>query len=117
MKTISPTIQKELVKRLVEEFQPEAIYLFGSYAWGTPGVGSDIDLMVIVQESEQTPSRRSARAHRSLRGLLVPVDILVKTLDEFNRYRSVYASLESQVAEKGKLLYGTERRTGKELAG
>jgi uncharacterized protein len=107
MKKISPTIQKELVDRLVEEFHPEAIYLFGSYAWGTPGDASDIDLMVIVQESKQTPARRSARAHRRLRGLLVPVDVLVKTRIEFNRYRSVHASLESQVAEKGKLLYGS----------
>lgn len=112
LKKITPKIQDELIKRLVEEFQPEAIYLFGSHAWGEAQEDSDVDLMVIVSESIQTPARRSARAHRSLRGLLVPVDVLVKTIGEFNRYRSVHASLEARVAEKGKLLYGSERRIG-----
>jgi uncharacterized protein len=110
MNNIPSKIQDELVKRLVEEFQPEAIYLFGSRAWGDAQDNSDVDLMVIVSDSLQTPARRSARAHRSLRGLLIPVDVLVKTIDEFKRFRSVHASLEAQVAEKGKLIYGSERR-------
>ena len=103
-------IRNQIVRRLAQEFQPEAIYLFGSYAWGTPVEGSDLDLMVIVRDSQQTPAQRSARAQRSLRGLLVPIDVLVKTREEFNRYRPVHASLEAQIAEKGKLLYGSEKR-------
>jgi len=42
-------------ERLVAEFQPEEIYLFGSRAWGVPRSDSDVDLMVIVPHSDERP--------------------------------------------------------------
>ncbi len=110
MAEISPEIRKEIVRRLADEFDPEAIYVFGSYAWGTPTRDSDLDILVIVSESQQTSLERGLRAQRSLQGVLVPVDVLVKTRSEFERYRPVYASLEEQVYEKGKLVYGRKTR-------
>jgi predicted nucleotidyltransferase len=41
MKTLDKDILDEIVQRLVAEFQPEQIYLFGSRAWGEPEEGSD----------------------------------------------------------------------------
>ena len=37
-----------ITRRLVEVYNPEAIYLFGSYVWGVTTEDSDIDLMVLV---------------------------------------------------------------------
>jgi predicted nucleotidyltransferase len=37
----------EIVRRLVEAYQPERIYLFGSLARGEGGPDSDYDLMVV----------------------------------------------------------------------
>ena len=105
---IHQVLDQEIVPRLVTEFQPEAIYLFGSYAWGQPTEESDLDVMVIVNESQQTPAQRAARAQHCLRGLRLSVDVLVKTRSEFERELPVYASLEAQIAEKGKLLYKKE---------
>ena len=48
MKAAYEDLLQAATQRLVAEFQPEEIYLFGSHAWGTPGQDSDIDLMVIV---------------------------------------------------------------------
>jgi predicted nucleotidyltransferase len=79
----------------LDEFQPEQIILFGSHAWGRPNDDSDVDLLVIVSESKERPTRRTTRAHRCLRGLLAPMDILVKTRSEVERFRDVYASLEA----------------------
>ena len=42
---------QEVTNRLVEAYQPIAIYLFGSYAWGEPNEDSDIDLMVVVDNN------------------------------------------------------------------
>jgi predicted nucleotidyltransferase len=39
---------QELADRIVREFQPERIILFGSHARGTAGADSDVDLLVIV---------------------------------------------------------------------
>lgn len=68
---------------------------------------SDMDLLVIVEKSREKPIQRAVPAHRSLlRGMKVAVDVLVKTRKEFERYTSVKASLEAQIARDGKLLYG-----------
>ncbi|MDT8444223.1 MAG: hypothetical protein RQ722_08015 [Desulfuromonadales bacterium] len=40
-----------------------------------------------------------------LEGLRVPKDVLVRTRQETEKYRHVFASLESQVLEKGRVLY------------
>jgi predicted nucleotidyltransferase len=112
MQEISPTLRKEVVRRLVDEFHPEAIYLFGSHAWGKPDADSDMDLLVIIEKSGEKPIQRAVRAQRSLRGVKVPVDVLVKTRREFEQYTSVKASLEAQVTREGKLLYGRKTRTG-----
>jgi uncharacterized protein len=106
MKTITAALRKDVIRRLVDEFNPEAIYLFGSHAWGKPGGESDMDLLVIVSRSRQKPIQRAVRAQRSLRGVKAPVDVLVKTRKEFERYSSVKASLEAQITREGKLLYG-----------
>ncbi len=61
MKTLSPELLKQAVDRLVVEFRPEAIYLFGSHAWGVPTDDSDVDLFVIGPESGESPvAARSA---------------------------------------------------------
>jgi len=99
-------IRDEIVRRLVAEFDPETIILFGSQAWGEPDEHSDLDLMVIVAESGEPPLERARRARRCLRGVGVPLDVLVKTREEFDYFRPVVASLEHRVAEEGEVLYG-----------
>lgn len=93
-------------QRLVAEFQPEEIWLFGSHAWGTPTVDSDVDFMVVVRHSAESPVRRSQRAHRCLRGLRMPKDVIVPTRDQVDRYRHLRASLFHQVIARGRKLYG-----------
>lgn len=108
MTVISASTREEIVRRLVNEFQPEAVYLFGSYAWGKPDEESDLDLMVILPESSESPIELAVRAQHSLRGVRAAVDVLVKTRKEFEHYRPVKASLEAKIATKGKLLYGSK---------
>ncbi|MBM4078966.1 MAG: nucleotidyltransferase domain-containing protein [Planctomycetes bacterium] len=106
MKTVGPKVLDEIVKRLVPEFHPEEIILFGSHAWGTPTEDSDLDLLVVVSESKETPHQRAVRAHECLQGIGVSKDILVRTRAEADKYRHVYASLFCKIFEKGKVLYG-----------
>ena len=106
MKNVSQHLLDEATRRLVAEFQPEQVWLFGSYAWGQPDEGSDLDLLVVVPQSDETPVRRAQRAHRCLSGLNVAMDILVKTRPEVERFRHVRASLENLVLNRGRLIYG-----------
>lgn len=96
----------EITHRLVNELNPDKIFLFGSQVWGRPGEDSDIDLLVIVPQSNETPTKRATRAYRSLRGVRAPIDVLVHTRAEVERGQRVYASLISEVLERGRVLYG-----------
>ena len=63
--------------------QPNIIRLgyFGSYARGDWGVGSDLDLIAIVNETSQPFERRALQW--DLKGLPVPAEIIVYTLSEW----------------------------------
>lgn len=95
----------EIVRRLVEGLHPERIVLFGSYAYGTPTPDSDLDLMVIVDDSDEAPVHRDQKAHAYLRGVMVPVDVLVYTRDEVERQATVATSLARTVIDRGRTLY------------
>jgi len=56
---------------------------FGSYARGNWGVGSDLDVVVIVDESADAFERRAIGF--DTRQLPVSVDLLVYTIDEWER--------------------------------
>ena len=58
-----------------------AVGCFGSYARGDAGVGSDLDLVVLIQESSVPFERRAA--HWPPEALPVPADLLVYTLAEW----------------------------------
>jgi predicted nucleotidyltransferase len=106
MQAITEDLLKTATQKLVTEFQPEQIWLFGSHAWGNPHDNSDVDLFVIVRDSDETPIRRAQRAHRCLRGLRMPKDVLVETRQEVDRVKGVKTSLESFILSRGRRLYG-----------
>ena len=59
MKTLDENLLETATQRLVAEFQPEQVWLYGSHAWGNPHDDSDVDLLVVVPHSDETPIRRS----------------------------------------------------------
>lgn len=62
---------------------PETLYIgyFGSYARGDWGVGSDLDIVVIVADSHRPFWQRAADWDTT--GFPVPVDLLVYTQEEW----------------------------------
>jgi predicted nucleotidyltransferase len=73
----------ELVRRLVDVYHPERIYLFGSTARGEAGPESDYDLMVVVPDDTPAPLRDSGRAYKAIWRLGVASDVLVWTHSDF----------------------------------
>ena len=96
----------EIVRRLVEAFHPERVYLFGSRARGEGGPDSDYDLMVVVSEADEPGYRLAQRAHRLLSGLGTAADVLVWTLQAFESRLHLKASFPSTIVREGRLLYG-----------
>jgi predicted nucleotidyltransferase len=105
-RTVDSELLAEIAKRIETALHPEQIILFGSYAWGQPNDDSDVDLFVIVPESDEPPHRRARAIYRSLRGIGVPVDAVVLTRDEVERSRHVRSSLAAKVLAEGRVLHG-----------
>ena len=86
--------------------QSERIYLFGSYAYGTPDENSDFDFYIVIPDSGITP----LEAIRNARFALLPlsrrtsVDILADYQSRFDM-RSKLNTLERKIANEGVLLY------------
>ncbi|MBN1935396.1 MAG: nucleotidyltransferase domain-containing protein [Anaerolineae bacterium] len=105
MQVVDQDLLQEITRRLVAQFQPEQIILFGSHAWGVPDRYSDVDLLVIVPDSSLGDYERAVLGHRCLSELNIPKDILVRTRAEFDFFSQARASLEYQIAKRGKVLY------------
>lgn len=100
-------VLNEILRRLVEAYRPERVYLFGSHARGETGPDSDYDIMVVIPHSDQPAYRRAQHAHGLLWDLGRAVDVLVWTHDAFVSREHIKASLPATILREGKLLYAT----------
>ena len=89
------------VKRLVEVYNPETIFIYGSQAWGNPDEESDLDLLIVLDHSEEKPYKRILRGLKSLRGLKIPKDLMVYTKAEFDDLAKDRASLCYKIKQEG----------------
>jgi predicted nucleotidyltransferase len=103
--TTSPVLG-EMVRRLVEVYRPEKIYLFGSVARGEATADSDYDLMIVVPDTSISTLKQNRAGYRALREIGVPRDIFVSTSSDFNKQLHLKASFPSTVVREGLLLYG-----------
>ena len=98
---------QEATKRLVEAYDPVAIYLFGSYAWGEPNEDSDLDLMVILSDSSEVVFSTHKKGKLALRDLKIDNDLIVANKHYFDKTASKSSTLEYKIKNEGKRLYGT----------
>ena len=106
MKQVTTELLEQITQKLVATLNPEQIILFGSHAYGEPNEDSDIDLLIIVSQSNEPRYRRSRLAYRALRGIGVPTDVIIMTREEVKRKVNVRSSLISRVIHDGRVLYG-----------
>lgn len=103
--TSNNAILAEAVRRLVEAYRPERIYLFGSVARGDADADSDYDIMVLVPDGSSRDRLDCDTGYRALRGLGISKDILVWTRSDFEERLHLKSSLPSTILREGKLLH------------
>ena len=94
-----------IMERLIDAYEPERIYLFGSKARGDYGPDSDFDLMVVVSDAAPVEQQRSRLAYEVLRGTGTAADVLVWTRGAFESRLHLAASLPATVMREGRLLH------------
>ncbi|MCK4628287.1 MAG: nucleotidyltransferase domain-containing protein [Sedimentisphaerales bacterium] len=101
---ISQKVLQKAANRLAEQFDPQRIILFGSYARSMADEHSDVDLLVICPFQGK---RRKLMVvmDRALRGLNFARDIVILTPEEFERDIQIPGTLARTVRHEGKILY------------
>lgn len=93
-----------ITERIVRQFNPDRVILFGSHARGTAQEDSDVDLLVVLPEVAD--KRQTAIAiHNALNDLPVAKDIIVTTPEEINRRGHLVSSILRPALREGKVLY------------
>ena len=105
MPTVTEAQIDGIVRRLVDEFDPVRVILFGSQAWGEPTEDSDVDLLIVVDESDESLPKRASRAYACTWGFGIPMDLLVWTADETARMAESSTSMAAEILERGTRLY------------
>jgi predicted nucleotidyltransferase len=95
---------EEIVRRLTEAARPSRVIVFGSVAAGTPTDDSDIDLLVVV---DQVADERveSVRLRRALRGVGMPVDVIVMRSDRFQATKDFIGGIAYPANKYGRVIY------------
>lgn len=93
----------DVSERIVRRHAPDRIILFGSYAYGVPDEGSDIDLLVVLP-FEGKPYRKAAEILSDVHAGF-PLDVIaVRPGDLERRYREADPLIRDAV-ERGRVLY------------
>lgn len=96
------------LKLLADQFHPEKIILFGSYAYGQPDQESDVDLLVVktIAKSSVSERREILKAWRPLRwaGKPLAFELLVVSPLEHEARLSEGGCFYSTIARRGVLL-------------
>jgi predicted nucleotidyltransferase len=97
---------QQIVRVLIQQYQPERIILFGSYAYGEPDSASDIDLL-IVRQTDRPFHKRWAEVCRLVSHLRrgVPFSPFVITPEELEQRLALRDPFFQEILEKGETLY------------
>lgn len=111
---ISPETIDGVAKAIAENFHPEKIILFGSYASGNPTPDSDLDFLVVM-DSDQPRNKRSSSLQLMFQAYPCAMDILVYTPDEVNKWNGVINHIVTIAHKTGSVLYDRNAKMLKSL--
>ncbi len=105
--TPTPAIAEAMTSRIVAQFKPLRVVLFGSLARGDEGPDSDVDLLVVLDEAHD---RRRAMVEIlcALSDFPASKDVVVTTPEEIARRGTIDGSVLRLALSEGRVLYERE---------
>ena len=100
---VDRAVLDEVIRRVVEVAQPEKIILFGSAARERMGPHSDLDLLVVRAGVDALDLMGDI--YLNLRGVGTPVDAIVASPDDLERYRDSYGMVIREALREGRVVY------------
>ena len=102
---VTPEKVDAVVRRLVEVGHPRKIILFGSYVRGEITRDSDLDVLVVADDSVTDPHAESVRLREAVHDVDMPMDILVIPGTQYERLRHRWDLIYYEATEHGRVVY------------
>jgi predicted nucleotidyltransferase len=105
---MNKNIQNEIEKitnKIKDTENIKRIYLFGSYAYGSPNIDSDIDLCIISEGNKRKIEIMNDIREKIGYSINYPLDIIVYKPEEFNERANSKTSLENKISKNGVVIY------------
>jgi predicted nucleotidyltransferase len=99
------SVPRELLDAVVEYFRPLRVILFGSAARGDAGPNSDIDLLVILDDSAPPQHLTLAAGYQSRRSYHRAADVIPCRASVFTRKSRIAGTLAYTAAREGEIVY------------
>jgi predicted nucleotidyltransferase len=96
---------KSWCERVAQEFRPDKIVLFGSYARGTPTEDSDVDVLVVMPLPRGQRDVRQAAAIRERVRASFPMDVIVRSPRQIARRLAQGDGFIADILRHGRLMY------------
>jgi len=97
-----------ITETILRNIEAKCIYLFGSYAYGTPNENSDIDIYAVLPDKYTNTTEIYAKIITELGDKnIFFIDLLLVPEKIFNSRKDNYI-LETTISTKGKIIYESE---------
>lgn len=94
----------DIVKRIVLNYNPDKIILFGSYAAGNTNEDSDLDF-ILIKDTDLPKQRRGFEVRKLFYRIAIPMDFKIYTSEEFNDELNNKYSFLNLALKDSKVLY------------
>ena len=94
---------RQTVDRIVRQFHPRQVVLFGSHAYGTPSRDSDVDILVTM-ETTLSNVEQAVEIRRAV-DFPFPTDLLVRTPSQITERLSLGDVFIREIMTRGVVIY------------
>jgi len=102
---VTPEKVQAAVRRIVELIRPRRLILFGSYVRGGMHPHSDLDVLIVTDEDPANPRKEAVRIRRALRGIGMPLDVLVVGQNALDEAADAPGLIYREALRNGKVVY------------
>lgn len=102
---ITPEKVATAIKKIIEISKPRKLILFGSYIRGDIRLNSDLDILVVTGDEIENPRKESVRIRSSLRGIGMPMDILVVSENKLEEFAETPGLIYREIMKSGQVVY------------
>jgi len=102
---VTPEKVEAAVRKIIEVARPTKLIIFGSYVMNKVDINSDVDFLVVTGNEVENARKESIRIRRALRGIGMPMDILVVPERKWMELRDEPGLIYKEALKSGKVVY------------